>query len=114
MKTIAINGNNDIYLTSSGSLAVKEDLEAMADILTNKVQTNKGELIYDTEKGIDFMNTIFNSPSEPELFQAELIEQLEDTDGVKNVYSYSSSVANNVYSYTADIITDYGNITLNG
>ena len=114
MKTIAINNNNDIYLTPSGNLAVKEDIEAMGDILVNKSQTVRGELQFDTEEGIDFMNTIFKSPSEPELFQAELIEQLENTDGVRNVYSYTSSVDNNVYSYTADIITDYGNITLNG
>ena len=114
MKTIAINENNDIYLTPSGNLALKQDLEAMGDIFVNKSQTVRGELQFDTTKGIDFYNTIFNSPSEPELFQSELTEQLENTAETDRIYSYSSSINDGVYLYTADIITSYGNITLNG
>ena len=114
MKTIAINENNDIYITPSGNLALKQDLEAMGDIFINKSQTVQGELPYDTTKGIDFLNTIFNSPSEPELFQAQLTEQREDTEETDTVFSYTSSEKDGVYSYTADIITSYGNITLNG
>lgn len=114
MKTVAINENNDIYLTPSGNLALKRDLEAMGDIFINKSQTVRGELQFNTEKGIDFLNTIFNSPSEPELFQAQLIEQIEDTDETQNVYSYTSNLKDGIYSYTADITTSYGNISLNG
>ena len=60
MKTISINENNDIYLTPSGNISIKTDIEALGDILVNKTQTNKGELQFDEEKGIDFLNTIFN------------------------------------------------------
>lgn len=114
MKTIAINENNDIYLTPSGNLATKQDIEAMGDIFVNKAQTVRGELQYDTEKGIDFYNTIFNSPAETEMFQSELVEQLENTEDTENVYSYTSKIDGEVYSYKAEIITAYGNITLNG
>ena len=48
MKTIAINENNDIYLTPSGNLAIKQDLSAMGDIFVNKAQTVRGELQFDT------------------------------------------------------------------
>lgn len=114
MITIAINENNDIYLNSSNNLMTKTDINALADILTTKSQTNLGELLYDTTKGIDFLGTIFNSPSEPAFFQSELIQQLEDTENVQSVYSFTSNTQDNVYSYTAEIISDYGNITLNG
>lgn len=114
MKTIAINENNDIYLTPSGNLAIKQDLAAMGDIFVNKAQTVRGELQFDSEKGIDFYNTIFNSPTEIELFQADLTEQLEDTEETDRVYSYKGSVNDGVYSYKAEVITSYGNLILNG
>lgn len=114
MKTIAINENNDIYLTPSGNISIKANIEALGDILVNKTQTNRGELQFDEEKGIDFLNTIFNSPAEIEFFESELINQIEDTDNVQNVYNFESETKNGIYSYKADIITDFGNITLNG
>lgn len=114
MKTIAINENNDIYLTPSGNIAIKKDIDALGDILINKSQTNKGELQFDDTKGIDFLNTIFNSPAEIEFFEAELIDQIEKTENVQNVYNFESETKNGTYSYKAEVITRYGNITLNG
>lgn len=114
MKTMSINENNDIYLTPSGNISIKTDIEALGDILVNKTQTNRGELQFDEEKGIDFLNTIFNSPAEIEFFESELINQIEDTDNVQNVYNFESETKSGIYSYKADIITDFGNITLNG
>ena len=114
MKTISINENNDIYLTPSGNISIKTDIEALGDILVNKTQTNKGELQFDEEKGIDFLNTISPCPAEIEFSESELINQIEDTDSVQNVYNFESETKNGIYSYKADIITDFGNITLNG
>ena len=114
MKTIAINDSNDIYLTPSGNLALKTDLAAMGDILVNKAQTNMGELIYDTEKGVDYFNTIFSSPCYPELFQSQLLSTLENTDQVLEVSDYEASVDNNVYAYSVNITTSYGEVALNG
>lgn len=114
MQTIAINANNDIYLDNSGNIAVKTDINAMADIFTNKSQTNKGELLYNTEKGIDFFNTIFSSPYYPDLFQKEVVNELEDTDETQRVSSFEGEVNEDVYTYTAQIITSYGEVTLNG
>ncbi len=114
MQTIAINDSNDIYLTASGNLATKTDLEAMADILTNKAQGNRGELLYDSEKGVDYFNTIFNSPCYPELFQQQLIQELEDTDEVTSVDEYTADIDGDVYSYEVKISTTYGELDLNG
>ena len=114
MQTIAINDSNDIYLNASGNLMVKSDLEAMADILTNKAQCNRGGLRYDTEKGIDFFNTIFASPCYPDLFQAQLTSELADTDEVLSVSDYEAETNDNVYEYTVNITTSYGKVALNG
>lgn len=114
MRTIAINENNDIYLDNSGSLAIKTDLEAMGDICVNKSQTVQGELLYNQDKGIDFFNTIFSSPSYPDLFQNEVITQLEDTQSVNTVKNFRGEAHNGVYSYMVEVQTDFGQVVLNG
>ena len=114
MKTLAINSDNDIYLDGSGNLAVKSGLKAMADIIVNKIQTNRGELMYNGGKGIDYFNTIFSSPCYPDLFQNQLISEIEETDAVQQVSSYDYKTENGVYSYTVKIMTDYGEAVING
>lgn len=114
MRTLAINDTNDIYLTPSGNLAVKNELAAMGDILINKAQTNRGELIYDTAKGVDYFNTIFSSPCYPDIYQQQLVSELENTDQVLEVSDYEAKVENNVYAYSVNITTTYGEVALNG
>ncbi len=114
MITIGIDSNNDLYLTPQGDLGIKQDLEAMGDIYINKAQTRKGELIYDEEKGIDFFNTIFGEPCYSDLFQNQLISELEDTAETQNVSGYTQKTNNGIYSYTVNCQTSYGEITVNG
>ena len=114
MQTIAINTNNDIYIDNSGNLALKTNLSAMGDIFINKSQTNLGELSYDTEKGIDFFNTVFSSPTYLDLFQNEVITQLEDTEETQKVSNFNSTLEDDLYSYSVEIQTSYGKVTLNG
>ena len=114
MKTIAINSNNDIYIDPSNNLVIKNELAAMGDILVNKCQTNLGELLFNAVKGIDFFNTIFSSPSYPDLFQNQLITQIEQTDAVERIESYKEEIQNSVYSYKTEVQTEYGEVSLNG
>lgn len=114
MKTLGINSNNDIYLDSSNNLVIDQGLQAMADIYTNKSQTILGECQYDTEKGIDFFNTIFASPTYFDLFQNELMTQLQETDDTISVSNFQENIQKNVYNYSVNILSTYGEVTLNG
>lgn len=114
MKTLGINSNNDIFIDESGNLSLKADLQAMGDIFVNKSQTNTGELLYNQTKGIDFFNTIFSSPSYTDLFQNELLTQLEDTEETQEVLNYNAEEKENIYSYSVEIQTSYGKVQLNG
>lgn len=114
MLTFAINKNNGLYLDSQGNIATKKDLDAMGDILVNKAQTVKGELQYDTGKGIDFFNTIFGDPSYPDLFQNQLLTELKNTDEVDGVSGFTAEIKDGVYSYTVNCKTSFGQVNLNG
>ena len=114
MRTIAINQNNDIYTDSSGNLVIKQDIDAIGDILVNKCQTNQGELLFNTDKGIDFFNTIFNSPAYVDLFQSQLVTEIENTEAVQRINDYNANVNKDIYNYTVSVQTEYGSIELNG
>ena len=114
MKTIAINSNNDIYINTSGNLVIKDDLEAMGDILVNKCQTNLGELLFNQVKGIDFFNTIFANPVYIDLFQHQLVTQIEETDRVDKIENYDAEISKNVYTYKTKVQTEFGEVNLNG
>ncbi len=114
MITFGIDSNNDLYLTPQGNVALKYNLDAMGDIFINKAQVNKGELLYNTEGGIDFFNNIFGEPCYPDVFQSQLISELLNTDKTQNIYGYTPEINNDIYSYTVNCQTSYGQITLQG
>ena len=114
MITFGINDNNDLFLDNSGNIAVKKDLAAMGDIYVNKIQTNKGEIFYNSEKGVDYFNTIFGEPCYPDLFQNDVISELKDTENTQKISGYTPEISNGVYKYTVNCQTDYGTVIING
>ena len=114
MITFGINNNNDIYLDATNSIGIKKDIEALGDIYINKAQPQKGELIYNTEGGVDYLNTIFGEPCYPDVFQFQLINELKNTAETINITDFTAETENDVYSYTVNCQTTYGQVTING
>lgn len=61
MKTFALNEYNDIYLDGTGQIAMSYGETARAIVLRSAILTAKGELQLDTERGIPYFTTIFDS-----------------------------------------------------
>lgn len=113
MITLGINENNDLYLNGS-NLAIKNDKAALGDIYINKVQTLKGEIVYNTEKGIDYFNTVFCEPIYPDVFQNQVKNEILDTEETQSIISYSQNITDGILNYKAVCQTSYGEITING
>lgn len=114
MQTISINPNNDIYVDTSGDIAITQDINALADISKNKVLTTLGEPEYNILKGVPYFDTIFTDNPKIDLFQASIIETLENTDNIERVSDFNYTQNNGVFSYTLTEHTIYGDIILNG
>lgn len=114
MKTIGTNQNNDIYIDSSGNLAILTDINALANISKNAILTTQGEPQYNQENGIPYFETIFTDTPSIDLFQAAQIATLENLENVNRVEEYNYSQANNIFSYSVKIDTTYGEIIING
>lgn len=114
MQTISINSNNDIYLDPSGNLAITQDINALADISKNKVLTALGEPEYNILEGVPYFETIFTDTPKIDLFQASIIETLENIDNIERVSNFSYTQNNGVFSYSLTENTTFGEIILNG
>lgn len=114
MQTISINSDNDLYLDTSGNLAITFNINALADISKNKVLTNLGEPQYNAEDGIPYFDTIFTDTPKIDLFQAAIIGDLESLDNIERVSNFEYKQDNGIFSYTLIEHTTYGDIELNG
>ena len=114
MKTIGTNQNNDIYIDTSGNLAILTDINALANVSKNAILTTQGEPQYNQESGIPYFETIFCDTPKIDLFQAAQIATLENLENVNRVEEYKYSQANNIFSYSVKIDTTFGEIEING
>jgi len=114
MKTIARNSNNDIYL-SAGQLAIASDKKAQAQIIDAIIKTQKGELLYDTERGIPYFESVFDSRKKIGAWASAVSKAISDCSFVSGIKSFTYDVdTNNILSYNIEVTTSLGTVVLNG
>lgn len=114
ISTIAINSNNDIYLDGNNNIAMKKDINAIADIILNKVRTNLGELQFNIDLGIPYFTTIFTSTPNFDLWQKFVEDSALSLDNVTEIVDFNKTIQNNTLTYSMTINTNLGVITVNG
>lgn len=115
MITFQTDDNNDLFLNSSNSIAMCQDGDAVLQVVKNVVRCQKGELQLDINKGVPYLETIFNKQSgDIKLWESFMIAEAESVNNVKRVRSMTSSVSDNVLNYTMEIESNFGNVVLNG
>ncbi len=114
MKTINTDKNNDLFVNAEGNIAIVDSADALANISKNAVLLNKGELEFNKQKGIPYFETIFADNANTDIFQANIVQTLENLDGVERISSFSYEIVDGVYSYSVEEITDYGTVVVNG
>lgn len=90
MKTLGRNKDNDLYI-ESGKLAIVTDADAQCEIIESVLMTQKGELQFDAEKGVDYFGTILQNatPSNLDLWSYIVKEQIEALEFVSSVEDFT-------------------------
>jgi hypothetical protein len=112
--TIAVNANNDMYLTPDGNIAIVYDLEATLQACAQAAKTILGEMIYATNLGIPYFETVFSGVLNIPQFAAALRSAWLAIPDVVEVITLDIAQAANTLTYTATIMTDYGQGVVNG
>lgn len=89
MKTLGRNSDNDIYLSADGGLAVVNGAEAQCTIIESILMTQKGELQFNEDGGIDYFGTVLKSPRNIEFWAATVRSKIEALDFVDSVEDFT-------------------------
>lgn len=115
MKAFKTDENNDLFLDGTHNIAMCEDIEAVAQVCSNVVKCQLGELQFDVERGVPYLETIFaEGGADVPIWKSYMIEALEKVDGVQSVSSFETEIVGDVLKYTAQIETIYGTATITG
>lgn len=114
MRTILTDENNDIYLVG-GHIAMAEDKPAVAQIVNNVLRTQRGELSYNTERGIPYLETVLGDNPDVDLWSSYMISALNSISYIDKIISFVPQVDNstNTLTFISRLSTIYGDITIN-
>ena len=112
MKSLLTDENNDLYLKNF-SLAIGEGQQAVAQIVNNVLRTQKGEVSYDTSRGIPYLETVLGDNPDISLWSSYMISAIKSIEYVQRVISFVPKVQDNTLTYTSRISTIYGDFNIN-
>lgn len=114
MKSIMTDENNDIYL-SGKSLAIAEDKPAVIQIINNVLRTQRGELSYNTERGIPYLETVLGDNPDVDLWSSYMIDALNGIEYINKIISFVPQInnTNNTLTFISRVSTTFGDITIN-
>ena len=87
MKTLGRNLANDLYLEGTG-LAMTAGKDAQYEIIESIILTQRGELQFDDERGIDYFGTVFLNPRYIEVWAAQIRTAVENLEWVRRVKDF--------------------------
>ncbi|UNY40219.1 baseplate wedge protein [Pseudomonas phage vB_PcuM_ KLEP17-4] len=114
MTTLLSNSRNDLALNAGGNLQVIDGIEAIAQAARSYMQARLGEMYYNADQGIPFVDIVWSGAPNIAQFEAAGRTRLMQVPGVIEVVSFEARQVGDVLGYTAVIRTASGETTLNG
>lgn len=107
MKTI------QLLINDKGNLGILKDMEALKITLEQYVRTHKGEMIHQTDKGIPYIEGIFNK-YDPIAFEVSLRKRIKDLPEILRIISLDIIKADTVLKYDLTVESIYGRLSISG
>ena len=104
------NAPADLYLDSSGNLAVVRDAEAIGQHVRQRLMSHYGEWFLDNQVGVPWLRDVLGQGYDPVLAEAVVKTEVLDTDGVVEINSFSvrfDRTARNLSAFDIEVRTEY-------
>jgi hypothetical protein len=116
MQTLAANVNNnipgvkvnDLYLDGDNNISMSFDLQAALEACSQAAETLLGEMIFNTDQGIPYFQTVWVGVPNIQQFNAALRSAFLSVPNVVEVVSLITSQVEDELTYTAVIRTAFG------
>lgn len=113
MFSIATDENNDIYIDGKGQVAIVDGLQAILQVVKNRIKTLYNELQFNQGEGVPYFETIFGT-GDVALWEDFIKKEAVKVNGVIRVDYLRSTVKDNLLTYELRLITDEGVGTIRG
>lgn len=110
--TIKTDSNNDLYLVDGRHFGLISGEEACAQSIRSAGLMRKGEDIYNTEDGVDYLGVIFVQNSDLDLARQQLSAAISKHKDVLSIESLSIDMNGNDMNWEARVMTTYGILTV--
>lgn len=107
MKTI------QLLIDATGNLSILKDMEALKITLEQYVRTHKGEMIHQIDKGIPYIEGIFNK-NDPVAFDVSLRKRIKELPEVLRIISLDIIQADTILKYDLTVESIYGRLSISG
>lgn len=97
----------------TGNLSILKDIDALKITLEQYVRTHKGEMIHQTDKGIPYIEGIFNK-NDPVAFEVYLRKRVKDLPEILRIISLDIIQADTVLKYDLTVESIYGRLSISG
>lgn len=113
MKTFARTADtHDIFIDSTGQIAMAESKVAHAQIIEAAILTREGELQLDVEKGIPYFSTVFLSPTLVDEWADAVRRRVSEISFVESINTFDYELSDDTLTYTMNITTEEGDVTV--
>lgn len=115
MKCFALNEDNDLFI-EDGNFKIFSDVEALAQIAMNVVQTTKEEIFLHPERGIPYFKVLFNNKPKVQLLINSINLALKKIKGINSVSDIKIfyDKDKNLLKYSLVLDTIWGRVEANG
>ena len=112
MRTLNTDENGDIFCVH-GRLQIATGLDAYRVAAECAARTVIGEAIFDIERGVNYDRSVF-SDTNLNIFEASMRKTLLNVPHTVAIKSLLVDVEGDTLKYTAELQSDYGDLSLNG
>lgn len=113
-RSLAIDGNNDLFLDDADGIATVTGRDAALQNCLTAARTLLGEMVLAFDQGIPYFQVVWVGAPNVAVFEAAMRQRLLAVQDVTGIVDFTTEQVGNVLRYSATISTVYGEGSING